>query len=201
MKKSVKKFSWLLSILLLTVSTGAYGKNLADLPEKVLLTGVGDKVLLKDFTQIRPLLVVVGSHDTIPLIELLPFKWHDRGWKLAPKQFLGVAAVSKAPWLVKTLFIRGTLTQAKGERDKRAAKIIPGLEWSTIVVDLEGEMATALGVDKQGKRGYAAFVIEPSGTVLPLIKSQLDEGDDEVENLDKAAQKILDIGEGYFGVK
>ena len=176
-------------------SLEAQALSVSDLPEKVLLTGVGEPVPLKNIVVKTPLLVVVGSHKTISLLEALPFHWQARGWKLAPEQFLGVAAVSKAPWFVKTLFLRGSLTEAKRERDEQVAGLILGLERSKIIVDLEGDVATGLGVGDLGKGGYAAFILDGEGTITPLIRSEIPEGGEDQSLLKGVAEQILDLGE------
>jgi hypothetical protein len=182
-------------------SSGAKAASLADLPPKVLLAGVDDPVATGELLTVRPLLVVVGSHKTVGLLDRLPLRWLARGWALQPEQFLGVAAVSKAPWLVKVFLLRGSLTQAKKDRDELAAGKIPGLERSEVIIDQDGEMVKALGLADLGKRGYAAFVIDGSDTIESIVRAELPDGVDEEQNLIGAADRILDNGAGYFSGK
>ncbi|MBF0630182.1 MAG: hypothetical protein HQL89_04235 [Magnetococcales bacterium] len=175
-----------------------WGVEIRDLPEKVELAGFGDVSTLANLLQKRPVLIVVGSHATFPLLEELPFRWHARHWTMAPEQFLGVAAVNKAPWLVKKLLATSSLRQIKEERDIRARGIIDNLDRSQVVVDRGGDMVAALHVEDLGKKGYAAFMVDRDGSVHRLFQAELPGKEEAKVELLHAADAILDRASSSF---
>ncbi|MBF0107789.1 MAG: hypothetical protein HQL76_01250 [Magnetococcales bacterium] len=174
----------------------ALGLEIRDLPEKVELAGFGDTGTMADLLRKTPVLIVVGSHSTFPLLKELPFRWVARGWKIDPEQFVAVAAVGNAPWLVKKLLVTSSLRQIKEERDARGRGIIPNLERSQVIVDREGTLAGALGIaapgNPLGKNGYAAYIVAPDGTISLLLQSSLPEKEESEIELIHAADAILD---------
>lgn len=190
----------LVPLLFLIFLMPAHALEVAALPRQVRVVGSEDPVATASLFPVKPVLLVVVFHHTLPLLEELPFLWQARGWTLDPQQLVGVAAVHKAPSLVKSLFIPGTLAQLQDRRRERGGDRLPGLERSPIVIDLEGETARALGVAELGKGSHAAFVLDRRGQLSEVVRvAEIAEGELTPEGLATAGRQILDAAAPLLG--
>ncbi len=194
-----KRFFYLLTagIALLLCGFGlAETIPLSTLPETVTLVGASKTLPLEPLLRKRPLLILVASHATSNVLIEAPEQLTRQGTVLHGEQILEVAAVADAPWLVKKLFIGAGLQDLLEQRNTRLRDSVPDIDHSAIVIDLDGDMATALKANDLGKMGYAAFLVR-EGDALELAYQGAIQDDSEIE-INTAATHIADAVAGLL---
>ncbi len=186
-------------LCLTAFSTALFATSVSSFPATAQLVGKDDPTNISKLFQKRPVFLLVNSHSTADLIKAVPVAWLDQGLNISADQLVSVAAVSKAPWLVKKLFIGSGLTKLVEERTKLVGDKIPGIQNSAVIVDLEGDMVSALQLNDLGKKEYAAFIINQAGEVHSLIRAEL--LDDSDAGINAAAKKIVEAVQPHFGAK
>ncbi len=176
-----------------------FAVSVASFPATVQLVGKDDPVTTSKIFQKRPVFLLVSSHATADLIKAVPAAWLDKGLTVPAEQFVSVAAVSKAPWLVKKLFIGSGLSRLVEERTTLVGEKISGIENSPVIVDLDGDMVSALGLNDLSKKGYATYIINQAGEVKPLLRAVLT--DDSDADINAAAKRIVQAVSPHFGVR
>ena len=177
--------------------------TLSSLPEKVHIAGSNDEVSIQSIIKKKPVLIVVGSRDSLVIVNELPQTWLKKGWSIEAEQFVSIAAVSNAPWPIKKWIIPGKLEELKEKRDKALIEKIPDINNSPIILDFDGAFIKALGVNKIGKTDFAAFVIINDGTVKEVYKSRInaDSGSEEAQKalIEKEALAVINAAHNDMG--
>ncbi len=184
---------------LTVLSFAACAATTGDLPPSVQLVGRDDPAATAEVLGRRPVFLLVSSHATADLLKAVPAAWLDQGWTIPADQFVAVAAVSKAPWLVKKLFIGSGLRKLVAERTELLGDRLPGIGDSPVIVDMEGDMVAALRLGDFGKTEYAVFIIDKAGEIRSLIRSEL--ADDSEAGINAAARKIVQAAAPHLGTK
>jgi len=178
------------------LSFTAFAVSTSDFPPTAQLVGRDNPITTSAVFQTRPVFLLVSSHSTADLLKAVPVAWLDQGLNIPANRFVSVAAVSKAPWLVKKLFIGSGLSRLVGERTELLEAKIPEIKDSPVIIDMEGEMVAALQLDDLGKTEYAIFIINQAGEVQPLLRSKL--LDDSEAGIESAARKIVQAAKPHF---
>jgi len=199
MHSNHKWLNLIIGLCLIIFSTTLLATSVSGFPASVELVGKDDPATTSTLFQKRPVFLLVNSHSTADLIKAVPAAWLNQGLTISADQFVSVAAVSKAPWLVKKLFIGSGLTKLVEERTKLVGSKIPGIQHSAVIVDLEGDMVSALQLNDLGKKEYAAFIINQAGELQPILRAEL--LDDSDADIHAAAKKIVEAVQPYFGAK
>ena len=199
MKHNRKWLNLIAGLCITLFSSLLFAASVASFPAAVQLVGKDDPVTTSNIFQKRPVFLLVSSHATADLIKAVPAAWLDQGITIPADQFVSVAAVSKAPWLVKKLFIGSGLSSLVEERTALVGKKISGINNSPVIVDLDGDMASALELDDLGKKGYAIFIINQAGEIKPLLREVLT--DDSDADINAAAKKIVHAVKPHFGAQ
>ena len=199
MRKNCRRLNLITGICLVVFSFPLLSIAVGGFPPFVQLVGKDDPVAISDVIQKRPVFLLVSSHSTADLLKAVPAAWLDQGWTITADQFVSVAAVSKAPWLVKKLFIGSGLRNLVEERPELLGNKIPNIKDSPVIVDLDGDMVAALQLNDLGKTEYATFIIDEAGEIHPLLRSELQ--DDSEAGINSAAQKIIQAAGPHFGTK
>lgn len=181
------------------LSSALSAASITHFPTTVQLVGKDDPISTSKILHKRPIFLLVCSHATADLIKAVPAAWLNQGLKIPADQFISVAAVSKAPWLVKKLFIGSGLSSLVEERTELVGNRIPGIKDSPVIVDLDGDMVSALQLNDLGKKEYAIFLINQAGEVQPLLRAEL--LDDSDTGIDLVAKKITQAVKPHFGGK
>jgi len=181
------------------LSSATLAASVNSFPATVQLVGRDNPVTTATILQKRPVFLLVCSHATADLIKAVPAAWLEQGLKIPADQFVSVAAVSKAPWLVKKLFIGSGLSSLVEERTAMIGEKIPGIKDSPVIVDMEGDMASALQLNDLSKTEFASFIINQAGEVKPLLRAEL--LDDSDAGINAAANNIVQAAEPHFGAK
>jgi hypothetical protein len=192
-------------LLIMFFTTDVMGLTVSSLPEKVQVVGIDDKRDVQKIIQKRPILLVVGSHDSLVIVNELPFAWLKRGWRIESRQFICVADVGNAPWPIKKWIIPGRLQDLKEERDEALQKYIPDIKNSPVILDFNGAFVKALGTDSLGKTGFAVYVIKSNGTVKEVYKSHINahSGTEEAKTalIEKEALAVINAAHIDMGQK
>ncbi len=199
MYSNYKWLNFIIGLCLILFSTTLFAASVNNFPTRVELVGQDDPVTTSKLFQKRPVFLLVNSHSTADLIKAVPVAWLNQGLTISADQFVSVAAVSKAPWLVKKLFIGSGLAKLVEERTKRVGSKIPGIQDSAVIVDLEGDMVSALQLKDLGKKEYAAFIVNQTGELHLLLRAEL--LDDSDADINAAAKKIVAAVQPHFGAK
>ena len=191
----------LFTLLFLFFANAIMALDISELPETVRIIGKEEKILFDNIIRKKPVLIVVGSHNSLIIVQEIPLMWHERGYSISPEQFISVAVVSGAPWPIKKWIIPGKLEEMKEKRDEKLKKIIPKIERSPLLLDFNGDIAKALGADDLGKSGFAALVILKSGVIKEVYRGTIEEDDDSSgkSTIKNAATIVLDAAEKDMG--
>ena len=190
-----------LSLFILLFTKNVKALDITVLPETVQMIGEEEKTRFNNIIRKKPVLIVVGSHNSLVIVQEIPLLWHERGFSISPEQFISVAAVSRAPWPVKKWIIPGKLEELKEERDEKLEKIIPEIERSPLLLDFDGAIAKALQADNLGKSGFAAFVIVQSGEIKEVYRGTIRADNDTAgkDTIKNEASLLLDAAQKLMG--
>jgi len=196
---TLKQLAFLLYLWSISTALATAAPSVDTLPSPVQLVGQKDPVATSGLTHNRPILLLACSHATASLLKEVPAAWLERGWTIPANRFIGIASVSKAPWLVKKLFIGSGLEKLVTERREEVSKQIPDIDTSPVIVDMDGEMASSLKLNDMGKNGYVAFIIDSAGSIHQLVNAVLE--DDSEQAINTAASKIVQLAESQMQIK
>ena len=183
-------------VIIFHLSNAAALTDLSSLPPKVLVAGNEDEVSIQSVIKKKPVLIVVGSHDSLVIVNELPKAWLKKGWSIEAEQFISVAAVSRAPWPIRKWIIPSKLKELKEKRDNALSEQIPDIYKSPLIIDFDGSFIKALGINKIGKADFAAFVIINDGTIKEIYKNAIsaNSGSEEAKQalIEKEALAVIE---------
>jgi hypothetical protein len=187
--------------LFLLFASAVMALDISALPEAVQMIGKEKEIPFENIIRKKPVLIVVGSHDSLVIVQEIPLVWHEKNFSISPEQFISVAAVSKAPWPIKKWIIPGKLEELKEKRDEKLEEIIPDIERSPLLLDFNGDIAKALQADNLGKNGFAAFVIAQSGEIKEVYRGVIKAGDESSRKntIKNEASLLLDAAQKDMG--